>query len=315
MTKKIIAVAGATGAQGGGLVRSILADPDGEFAVRAITRDPDSPKALALAAAGAEVVAADIADKAAVTRAFDGAHGAYCVTFFWNHFSPDQERAEAHAMADAAKQAGVQHVVWSTLEDSRRFVKLDDARMPTLMGKYKVPHFDVKGEADDYFRGTGVPTTCLLTSFYWDNLIHFGMGPRTGPDGKLYFALPMGTRPLPGIAADDIGRCAHGLFKRGSEFAGRTVGIAGEHLTGAQMAAGLTRALGREVLHQDVPFDVYRSLGFPGAEDLGNMFQFNHDFSVEFCRARSVEFTRSINPQLQSFADWLAAHGRAIPIT
>jgi len=315
MNRKIIAVAGATGAQGGGLVRSILADPGGEFAVRAITRDVASPKAQALAAAGAEVVAADIADTAAVARAFAGAYGAYCVTFFWDHFSPDQERTQAHAMADAAQQAGVQHVIWSTLEDTRRWVKLDDPRMPTLMGHYKVPHFDVKGEADDYFRATGVPTTCLLTSFYWDNLIHFGMGPRQGPDGKLHFALPMADRALPGIAAQDIGRCAHGIFKRGSEFVGRTVGIAGEHLTGAQMAAGLTRALGREVVHDHVPFDVYRGLGFPGAEDLGNMFQFNHDFSGDFCRARSVEFSRAINPQLQSFADWLAAHAREIPIT
>jgi uncharacterized protein YbjT (DUF2867 family) len=315
MNRKIIAVAGATGAQGGGLVRSILAEPGGEFAVRAITRDVASPKARALAAAGAEVVAADIADTAAVARAFAGAYGAYCVTFFWDHFSPDQERIQAHALADAAKQAGVQHVIWSTLEDTRRWVKLDDPRMPTLMGHYKVPHFDVKGEADDYFRATGVPTTCLLTSFYWDNLIHFGMGPRQGPDGKLHFALPMADRALPGIAAQDIGRCAHGIFKRGNEFEGRTVGIAGEHLTGAQMAAGLTRALGREVVHDHVPFDVYRGLGFPGAEDLGNMFQFNHDFSGDFCRARSVEFSRAINPQLQNFADWLAAHAREIPIT
>jgi uncharacterized protein YbjT (DUF2867 family) len=315
MNRKIIAVAGATGAQGGGLVRSILADPGGAFAVRAITRDAASPKARALAAAGAEVVAADIGDTAAVARAFAGAYGAYCVTFFWDHFSPDQERTQAHAMADAAQQAGVQHLIWSTLEDTRRWVKLDDPRMPTLMGHYKVPHFDVKGEADDYFRAAGVPTTCLLTSFYWDNLIHFGMGPRQGPDGKLHFALPMADRALPGIAAQDIGRCAHGIFKRGSEFVGRTVGIAGEHLTGAQMAAGLTRALGREVVHDHVPFDVYRGLGFPGAEDLGNMFQFNHDFSGDFCRARSVEFSRAINPQLQSFADWLAAHAREIPIT
>jgi len=315
MSRKIIAVAGATGAQGGGLVRAILADPGGEFAVRAITRDVASPKARALAAAGAEVVAADIADTAAVARAFAGAYGAYCVTFFWDHFSPDQERIQAHAMADAAQQEGVQHVIWSTLEDTRRWVKLDDPRMPTLMGHYKVPHFDVKGEADDYFRAAGVPTTCLLTSFYWDNLIHFGMGPRQGPDGKLHFALPMADRALPGIAAQDIGRCAHGIFKRGSEFVGRAVGIAGEHLTGAQMAAGLTRALGREVVHDHVPFDVYRGLGFPGAEDLGNMFQFNHDFSGDFCRARSVEFSRAINPRLQSFADWLAAHAREIPIT
>jgi uncharacterized protein YbjT (DUF2867 family) len=314
-SRKIIAVVGATGAQGGGLVRSILADPGGEFAVRAITRDPDSPKARALAAAGAEVVAADLSDRAAVARAFAGAYGAYCVTFFWNHFSPDQERAEAHAMADAAKQAGVQHVVWSTLEDTRRWVPLDDERMPTLMGKYKVPHFDVKGEADDYFRSTGVPVTCLLTSFYWDNLIHFGMGPKAGPDGKLYFALPMGDRALPGIAAEDIGRCAHGVFKQGAELAGRTVGIAGEHLTGAQMAAGLAHALGRDVTYQAVPFEVFRGLGFPGAEDLGNMFQFNHDFAADFRAARNVEFSRSLNPRLLDFDQWLAAHAREIPIT
>ena len=313
--KKVIAVAGATGAQGGGLVRSILADKGGEFAVRAITRDPASPQARALAAAGAEVVAADVGDRSALARAFAGAHGAYCVTFFWNHFSPDRERAEAQSQADAARQAGVQHVVWSTLEDTRRWVKLDDDRMPTLMGHYKVPHFDVKGEADAYFRATGVPTTCMLTSFYWDNLIHFGMGPKAGPDGKLYFALPMGSRPLSGIAAEDIGRCAHGIFKRGGEFAGRTLGVAGEHLTGAQMAAGLTRVLGREVVHQDVPFDVYLGLGFPGAEDLGNMFQFKHDFNAEFCAARSVELSRSLNPQLQDFATWAAAHAAEIPLT
>jgi uncharacterized protein YbjT (DUF2867 family) len=313
-SKKIIAVVGATGAQGGGLVRSLIAEPGGEFAVRAITRDPASAAARALADAGAEVVGADLADPASVERAFEGAYGAYCVTFFWAHMSPDRERAEAHALADAARQAGVQHVIWSTLEDSRRFVPLDDPRMPTLMGRYKVPHFDVKGEADEYFRATGVPTTFLLTSFYWDNLIHFGMGPRSGPDGKLHFALPMDTRALPGIAAEDIGRCAHGIFRRGAELVGRTVGIAGEHLTGAQMAAKLSSALGREVVHDHVPFEVYRGLGFPGADDLGNMFQFNHDFAAEFGAARSVEFSRSVNPRLLDFDGWLAAHARAIPI-
>ena len=312
-SKKIIAVVGATGAQGGGLARAILADPSGPFAVRAITRDTSSAPARALAAAGAEVVAADLADPAAVARAFDGAFGAYCVTFFWNHFSPDTERAEARALATAAKHAGLQHVIWSTLEDTRRWVKLDDPRMPTLMGHYKVPHFDVKGEADAFFRDSGVPTTFLLTSFYWDNLIHFGMGPKPGPDGKLHFALPMGDRKLPGIAAEDIGRCAYGIFRRGAELAGRTVGVAGEHLTGREMAAGLTQALGREVVHQDVPFDVYRGLGFPGAEDLGNMFQFNHDFNADFCNARSVEFSRSINPALQSFRAWAGANASRIP--
>jgi uncharacterized protein YbjT (DUF2867 family) len=312
--RKIIAVAGATGAQGGGLVRAILNDPRGGFAVRAITRDVNSDKARALAKLGAEVVAGDVDDEASLRRAYEGAYGAYCVTFFWAHFSPEKERAEAAAMARAAQAAGVQHVIWSTLEDTRKLVPLSDNRMPTLQGKYKVPHFDGKGECDAEFTKLGLPVTLLLTSFYWDNLIYFGMGPRKGADGKLSFALPMGDKKLPGIAAEDIGRCAYGIFQRGREFIGRTVGIAGEHLTGAQMAAALAKAYGQSVTYQAVPFDVYRKLGFPGADDLGNMFQYKHDFEREFCAARSLEFSRSLNPALQNFAAWLAANKDRIPI-
>jgi uncharacterized protein YbjT (DUF2867 family) len=236
------------------------------------------------------------------------------VTFFWNHFSPDQELAEAKAMAEAARAARVQHVVWSTLEDTRNWVPLEDERMPTLLGRFKVPHFDAKGEADAFFTGSGVPATLLRTSFYWDNLIHFGMGPRAGADGALGFALPMGEKKLPGIAAEDIGRCAYGIFKGGEAFHGRTVGIAGEHLTGAEMAAALGEALGRPVGYQAVPFDVYRGLGFPGAEDLGNMFQFKHDFNADFCGARDLAASRALNPHLQTFRAWLAANAAAIPI-
>ena len=312
--KKIIAVVGATGAQGGGLVRAILNDPSGEFTARAITRDVNSETARALAQLGAEVVAGDVDDESSLQRAFSGAHGAYCVTFFWAHFSPAKEQAEAAAMARAAKAAGVKHVIWSTLEDTRQWVPLSDPRMPTLQEKFNVPHFDAKGEANALFTAAGVPTTFLLTSFYWENLIYFGMGPRKGTDGKLVFALPMGDRKLPSIAAEDIGRCAHGIFKRGSEFIGRTVGVAGDHLTGAEMAAALGRALGQPVSYYPIPFDDYRKLGFPGADDLGNMFQFNHDFADDFCRARSLELSRSVNPALQSFDTWLAANHARIPI-
>src|SRR5947208_13895050 len=93
--KKIIAVIGATGAQGNGLVRAILADGSGQFAARAITRNPNADKARALAAAGAEVVTADVDDEASLARAFTGAYGAFCVTFFWEHFSAEKEVAEA----------------------------------------------------------------------------------------------------------------------------------------------------------------------------------------------------------------------------
>ncbi len=190
--KKIIAVVGATGAQGGGLVRAIMNDPNGGFTVRAITRNANSDKAKELAALGAQVVAGDVDDVASLEKAFAGAYGAFCVTFFWDHFSPEKEMAHARNMAQAAKQAGLQHVIWSTLEDTRLKVPLSDDRMPTLMGKYKVPHFDAKGEANAFFTEAGVPTTLLHTSFYWDNLIHFGMGPKKGPDGKLAITLPDG---------------------------------------------------------------------------------------------------------------------------
>jgi uncharacterized protein YbjT (DUF2867 family) len=276
--KKIIAVVGATGAQGGGLVRAILNDPKGGFTARAITRDTKSDKARELAQLGADLVAADIDDEASVRKAFEGVQGAFCVTFFWEHFSPEKEIAQVQNMAEAAKASGVKHVIWSTLEDTRQWVPLTDNRMPTLKGKYKVPHFDGKGESNKLFTNLGVPTTFMLASFYWDNLIFFGMGPKKGPDGKLAITFPMGDKKLPGIAAEDIGKCAYGIFKKGDEFIGKAVGIAGEHLTGAQMAAELTQVIGREVRYNDVPPDVYRALDFPGADDLGNMFQFKHDF-------------------------------------
>ena len=310
---KTIAVVGATGAQGGGLARAILEDPKGGFRVRAITRHADSDKARALAAAGAEVVEADLDDEASLERALKGADGAYFVTNFWEHFSPQKELDQARNLAQAAKAAGVKHVVWSTLEDTRKKVPLSDDRMPTLMEKYKVPHFDAKGEADALFEG--LPTTYLATSFYWDNLIYFGMNPKPAADGVLEFVLPMDDAKLPGIAAEDIGRSAYGIFKAGDAFIGKHVAIAGEHLNGKEMASALGDALGREVRHAAVSPATFRGFGFPGADDLGNMFQYKRDFEADFRAPRDVEATRKLNPRLQSFRQWLAANASRIPTT
>jgi uncharacterized protein YbjT (DUF2867 family) len=312
--KKVITVFGATGAQGGGLVRAILNDPQGGFVARAVTRDPQSEKAQELARAGAEVVAGDVDDPESVAKALEGAYGAFFVTFFWAHFSAEKEQEQVRTFASAAKAAGIKHAVWSTLEDTRRWVPLDDDRMPTLHGKYKVPHFDGKGEADKFFTEAGVPTTFLLTSFYWDNFIHFGLGVQRGEDGKLALNLPMGNAKLPGISASDIGRSAYGVFKR-PELIGKTIGIAGEHSTGAQMAAGLSEVLGEEVVYNAVPFDVFRGLGFPGADDLGNMFQFKHDFEADFTGARDLGFSRELNPQMANFSDWAKQNADALKAT
>lgn len=312
--KKIIAVVGATGAQGGGVARAILSDTSGGFTVRALTRDVKSDKAKELAKQGAEVVEADVDDLESLKRAFKGAYGAYCVTFFWAHFSAEKEIAEATAMAQAAKHTGIQHAIWSTFQDTRKWIPLSDNRMPTLLGKYKVPHFDGKGEADHVFTDLGVPTTFLLTSFYWENMIYFGTGPKKGPDGKLALTMPMGDKKLPSMAAEDIGKCAYGIFKRGREFIGKTVGVAGEHLTGAQMAAALTKALGQEVRYNDVSPDVYRSFGFPGADEMGNMFQFKRDFEQVYCGARDLGLSRALNPSLQTFEKWLTKNKGRIPL-
>jgi len=311
---KVIAVTGATGQQGGGLVRAILADPVGGFTVRAITRTPDSERAQELAALGAEVVQADLDDPASLERAFGGAHGAYCVTNFWEHFDAEREIVQARNLAQAAQAAGVAHVIWSTLEDTRELVPLEDDRMPTLAGRFKVPHYDTKGESDATFRALGLPVTFLRTSFYWDNMITFGMGPQRMSDGSLAITFPLGDARLPAIAAEDIGPVAYAILAGGDRFVGETVSIAGEHLNGEEMAAALSAALGAEVAYNAVSPDAYRAAGFPGAEDLGNMFQFKADFEEQYRGPRDVEATRALYPGLQTFATWLERKGARIPL-
>ena len=311
---KIIAVVGATGAQGGGLARAILNDPAGEYALRVITRDPSKDAAQVLSNAGAEVVRADLHDETSLVKAFEGAYGAYCLTNFWEHFSGETETAQGGQQARACAASGVQHAIWSTFEDTRDSIPLDDDRMPTLQGKYKVAHFDAKADADHFFTDAGVPTTFLYTSFYWENFIFFGNGPQRGEDGVLAVTYPMGDKKLPSIAAEDIGKCAYAIFKRGDEFIGKTVGVAGEHPTGADIAAAFTKHLGEEVRYNDVPADVFRSFGFPGADDVGNMFQFKRDFNDVYCGNRPLDFSRSLNPGIQSLDQWMAANVGRVPL-
>jgi uncharacterized protein YbjT (DUF2867 family) len=312
--KKIIVVFGATGAQGGGLAHAILNDKNSEFAVRAVTRDPNSDKAKELQEMGAEVVAADIDDMESMKRVLDGAYGAYFVTFFWAHFSPEKEMAEAKNIATAAKEAGLKHVIWSTLEDVRKYVPLDDNSIPTLHGNYKVPHFDAKGASDHFFIEAGVPTTFMLASFYWDNLIYFGSGPKRGADGKLAITFPMGDKKMAGIAAADIGKCAYGIFKKGEETIGKRIGIAGGQLTITEMADALSKALGEEVKYNEVTPDQFRGFGFPGADDLGNMFQFYRDFDEVCNSTRDVKVSKELNPELKSFDMWLSENASRIPL-
>src|SRR4029077_4278101 len=264
--KKTIAVLGSTGSQGGGLCRAILADPSGGFECRAVTRDTNKDKAKELAKGGAQVVKADLDDVESLKKAFQGADGVYAVTNFWEHFSGEKEKTQAKNIAEAAKAAGVKHVIWSTLEDTRNLMKADETRMPMLQEKYRVPHFDAKAEANAYFQG--VPTTFLVTSFYWDNLYSFGLAPKKGDDGVYSWTFPMGDSKLAGIAVEDIGKVAYGIFKAGQQHVGKTVGILGEALTISEMGAKISTAMGvGPVRYNAVDADLYRSFGFPGADE------------------------------------------------
>jgi uncharacterized protein YbjT (DUF2867 family) len=311
--KKIIAIVGATGAQGGGLAHAILSDPNSEFSVRAFTRDVNSDASKALARAGAEIISIDIDDEAAITKGLAGVYGAFFVTFFWAHFNPEIELRQAENMAKAAKASGVKHVIWSTLEDTRHWIPLTDDRMPTLQGKYKVVHFDAKADANHFFTDLGLPVTFLQTTFYWENLIYFGMGPQRGTDGQLTLTLPMGNRKLSGISASDIGQVAYSIFKGGPSNTNQFVSIAGEHLTGTEMADALSAAIGEKVIYNSITPNDYRALGFPGADDLGNMFQFYADFEDDFTKVRKISEIKKMYPGLKSFKDWLGNSAR-IPI-
>jgi uncharacterized protein YbjT (DUF2867 family) len=309
--KRIIAVLGATGNQGGGLVNAILEDPDGPFTVRAITRDTGSEKARALAARGAEVVEADLGDVDSLRRAFAGAHGAYVVTNYWESMSPQVELAQAGNAALAAKDAGVEHVIWSTLEDTRADLPLEDPRLPVLEESYTVPHFDAKAEADQVFLDLGVPTTFLRTTFYWEAFLQ-GFAPQRGEDGRLVLSLPMADSPLAGIAAADIGRVALAIFTRGKEFIGATVSIAGEHLTGVQLAEAFADLYGEPVVYQPMSYDQFRAIGIPAAAEIGNMFQYYAEAADAFTGDRDLVVIRSLYPDLQTFRVWLAGNKDAL---
>ena len=117
-----------------------------------------------------------------------------------------------------------------------------------------------------------------------------------------------------GIAAEDIGKCAYGIFKKGKELIGKTVGIAGEHLTGQEMADAMSKAIGQEIIYNNVTPETYRGFGFPGADDLGNMFQFYRDFETDVNGVRDVSVSKQLNPDLKNFNQWLNENAKKIPL-
>lgn len=281
---KVIAVIGSTGMQGGGVV-DILSGKEG-YEVRAITRNPDSDKAKALVGRpGVTVVKADTDDVESLKAAFAGCYGVFVVTNFWEHFCPGKETQQVKNCAEAAKATDVKHVIWSTLENPSQGDQSGMEKIKSPDGTESIiPHFQGKADADKHLEG--VPHTLLYTSFYWENIVYLGMHPQKGEDGKLAMTMPHANDcVLPAISAPNIGHAAAGIFMDPSAI-GKSIYLAGENHTFAELVAKLAKHLEVEIAANSVPADMYRKFGFPGAEELGNMFQWQEQNPDLFSKHR-----------------------------
>ena len=289
--RETILVMGATGAQGGGVARHLLSD--GKFAVRILTRNPGSEKAEALKKAGAAVIQGDLENLESVRGAAKGCAGVFGVTNYWEHF--DKEYQHGKNLIDGVAAAGIKHLVFSSLPYAKKLSK----------GKLEVPHFDIKGRLEEYTRGLGAPATFVHVAFYFENFLHF-FPPRKQEDGAFAFGFPQGDTPLGGLAVEDTGGVVTALFKRREEFLGKTVGIAGDDLPAKTYAEIMTRILGKKIVYNHIPREVFASFGFPGAEDLANMFEYNRLYIPN--RKADVEQSRALYPKMQRFEPWLIAN-------
>jgi uncharacterized protein YbjT (DUF2867 family) len=286
--KKTILVIGATGAQGGSVVRHLLAQ--NQFSVRALTRHPDSEKAHELRRAGMEVISGNLDDRDSLRVALAGCYGCYGVTNYYEHFAHEYD--QGNNLIDAVAASGVQHFVFSSLPHVRR----------ATGGELEVPHFDIKARLEDEARAQALPATFVRPAFYFDNFVTYSP-PRPQADGTLAFGFPQGDTPLATVASEDIGGVVAAIFERREAFLGAAVDIVGDYRRPQEYAEIMSHVLGTQVVYNHIPRDVFASFGFPGAAETANMFEFYH-MHVPDQRA-TIEHSRALYPQLQSFESWL----------
>ena len=287
--RKKILVVGATGAQGGSVARNLLSR--GNFDVRALTRNADSPAAQALRDLGAEVVQGNLDDPASLSAALEGVYGVFGVTNFWEHFEKEGEQGRNLVAAVAA--ANIQHFIFSTLPPIEKATN----------GELRSPHFDLKAEHEEYARKLEIPATFVHVPFYYENFLYF-FPPRPAGDDTFQFGFPLGDTPMSAMSVEDVGKIVAPLFEHPAKYIGQVLKLAGDELTGTQYADAMSRRTGEEIRYTHIPRETYAALGFPGAEDLADMFEFYRLYMPS--RRREIEICRTIAPDLQNFATWVA---------
>ncbi|XP_060116545.1 nmrA-like family domain-containing protein 1 [Heteronotia binoei] len=287
--RRVVAVFGATGAQGGAVARALLAEAT--FLVRGVTRRPQQKAALELKRQGAEVVKADLEDPRSLEAALRGAHAAFLVTDFWEQLSEEREAAQGKRVADVAQRLGLSYVVFSGLENVKRLTG----------GLLAVPHFDGKGRVEEYFLSCGVPTTCIRMPSYFENFLTV-FRPQQAPDGDGWeLALPMGDVAMDGMSVADLGPIVVTLMKEPEKYKGQTIGLSTGRLTVAEYAALMSKHTGKTITDAKLSLDAYQELGFPGAAELANMFRFYH-----MKPERDIALTLKLNPKARTFEEWIA---------
>ena len=291
-TRKTIAVFGATGQQGGAVVRAL--QDRGAFKVRALTRDPAKHRALA-----EEVVEANLDRPEAIRAALEGAHGVFLVTNFWQPGT--DERRQAESAVRAAKDAGVKHFIWSTLPDAEAISG----------GRFPLPHFSGKAKIDNIVREAGFAHhTFVVAPFYYQNLAGV-FAPQKLDDGSLGWALPIPPK-AGGIAMGDIeelGRIVAGAFENPEHAGhGEYLPLVGDILSFSDIVDTLNRQ-GRAYSFRQMPRDAFASL-FPGAAEVAETFAWfeahtylGSDWTHRIARAREIAGTAPT-----SFAAWARTH-------
>lgn len=288
--KPVVLVVGATGAQGGSVARHLLAR--GRYAVRALTRDPDSEKAQSLRDLGAAVVRGELSDPGSLREAMAGCYGVYGVTNFWEHF--DNEYEHGINLIDAVADSAIGHFVFSTLPSVDRLTD----------GELSVPHFDLKAKMEDYARELNLPATYVHIAFYFDNFIASGF--RKQPDGSFGFGFPQGDTPLAGIGAEDIGGAVATIFEQRELFLGKAIYLVGDDLPPAEYAAIMSKVTQQAVSYNYIPREVFAADGSVVMQDLANMFEFYRTRVPN--RAADLARTRELYPDVRSFEAWLNAN-------
>ncbi|XP_023611082.1 nmrA-like family domain-containing protein 1 [Myotis lucifugus] len=289
--KKVVVVFGATGAQGGSVARTLL--EDGTFRVRAVTRDLGQKAAKELRLQGAEIVQGDQDDEASMKLALTGAHATFIVTNYWENCSREQEVKQGKLLANLAKRLGLHYVVYSGLENIKKLTA----------GRLAAGHFDGKGEVEEYFRDIGVPMTSVRLPCYFENLLSY-FRPQKAPDRKSYLlSLPMGDIPMDGMSVTDLGPVVLSLLKMPEQYIGQNLGLSTCRHTAEEYAALLSKHTGKTVHDAKTTPEDYEKLGFPGAQDLANMFRF---YALK--PDRNIELTLRLNPKARTLDQWLEQH-------